>query len=196
MITASTDRPPYVKFELQAVEDRESSIAQGHYVTKDVVFAIITPAGSKDRIPRKADEWFAQLDQQAAEGRFPLEWLRHYKEAYEAFKADREPPLHGTSIRYMTVLSPAQIDLCLNFGVRAIEDLASANEETLHRLGMGARALKQKAVEWLESAKSSGQQVAKITALQTRNEELEALVAQQAKRLAELASKVESLTTK
>jgi hypothetical protein len=193
---ASADRPPYVQFEVQSVEDRGASLQQGHYITKDVVFAIVTPAGSKDRIPRQADDWFAQLEQQVQEGRFPREWLNHYKAAYDAFKSDREPPLHGTSIRYLTVLSPAQVQLCLNFSVRTIEDLAAANEETLGRLGMGARMLKQKAIEWLESSKTVGQQVEKITALQQRNTDLEELVKIQGDKIAALTAQVEALTSK
>lgn len=193
---ASADRPPYVQFEVQSVEDRGASLQQGHYITKDVVFAVVTPAGSKDRIPRQADDWFAQLEQQVQEGRFPREWLNHYKAAYDAFKSDREPPLHGTSIRYLTVLSPAQVQLCLNFSVRTIEDLAAANEETLGRLGMGARMLKQKAIEWLESSKTVGQQVEKITALQQRNTDLEELVKIQGEKIAALTTQVEALTSK
>jgi len=191
---AAEDRPPYVQFEIQTVEDRAASLEAGHYVVKDVVFAIVTPAGSKDRIPREANAWFAQLAQQVQENRFPAAWLQQYKAAYEAFKNDREPPLNGTSIRYLTVLSPAQIQACLNFSVKTIEDLATANEETLGRLGMGARMLKQKAVEWLESSKSVGQHVAKITALQQRNDELEATVQKQGEQIAELLSKVAVLT--
>lgn len=161
-----------------------------------MVFAVVTPAGSKDRIPRQADDWFAQLEQQVQEGRFSREWLNHYKAAYDAFKSDREPPLHGTSIRYLTVLSPAQVQLCLNFSVRTIEDLAAANEETLGRLGMGARMLKQKAIEWLESSKTVGQQVEKITALQQRNTDLEELVKIQGEKITALTTQVEALTSK
>lgn len=193
---ASADRPPYVQFEVQSVEDRGASLQQGHYITKDVVFAVVTPAGSKDRIPRQADDWFAQLEQQVQEGRFSREWLNHYKAAYDAFKSDREPPLHGTSIRHLTVLSPAQVQLCLNFSVRTIEDLAAANEETLGRLGMGARMLKQKAIEWLESSKTVGQQVEKITALQQRNTDLEELVKIQGEKITALTTQVEALTSK
>lgn len=64
-------RPPYVMFETRAVEDRAASLEKGHYVTRDVDYAIITPMGSKDRTERVIKEWFDQLQQQVAEGRFP-----------------------------------------------------------------------------------------------------------------------------
>jgi hypothetical protein len=48
-------KPPYVRFEVRSVEDRTASIESGHYVGKDVIFAIVTPAGTRDRIEREAD---------------------------------------------------------------------------------------------------------------------------------------------
>jgi predicted RecB family nuclease len=52
---------------------------------------------------------------------------------------------------------PAQIKTLLDINVRTVEELAAANEETLNRVGMGGRALKQKAIIWLESSKRSAE---------------------------------------
>ena len=54
-------KPPFVIFETRAVEDREQSIAEGHYVAKDVNYAIITPAGTKDRIEKVAEDFAAEV---------------------------------------------------------------------------------------------------------------------------------------
>lgn len=191
---AAADRPPYVQFEIQPVEDRTRSQQEGHYCTRDVVFAVVTPQGSKDRIPRQADEWFTQLEQQVHEGRFPHEWLQHYRAAHKAFVEDREPPANGTSIREFSVLSPAQVQSLLNFGVRSIEDLAAANEELISRLGMGGRALKMKAVAWLENARGPGAQAERIVSLAQQNEALQATVERQAEQLAQLAAQLAALT--
>ena len=43
-------RPPHVVYERRAEEDRTASIEQGRYVSRDVDYAIVTPAGSKDRV--------------------------------------------------------------------------------------------------------------------------------------------------
>ena len=83
-------RPPYVTFELRGEEDRDASITAGHYVAKDVAYALITPRGSKDRIERVADEWFAQLKRDVDEQRFPRDWLRHFEQAYTDWKAGKE----------------------------------------------------------------------------------------------------------
>lgn len=170
---AMEERPPYVQFELRAVEDRNASIEAGHYVARDVAFALVTPAGSKDRIERVVEEWFFQLDQQVKEERFPMAWLRAYKEAYASWKDGNEPVVNGTDIKNWPVASPAQVRLLSDLKIRAVEDLAACNEETVSRLGMGGRALKQKAVEWLESAKNGGKQTEEIVALKVSNSNLE-----------------------
>ena len=169
---AMKERPPYVTFELRAVEDRAASIAAGHYVARDVAYALITPAGSKDRIERVVEEWFDVLAASVRDERFPREWLKAYQGAYEDWKAGNAPLLKGTDVRNWPVLSPSQVKLLTDIGVRAVEDLAIANEETIGRLGMGGRALKQKAVEWLASAQDTGKQVEEITALQIANKDL------------------------
>lgn len=190
---AAVERPPYVRFVLKPVEDRNESLAAGHYVARDEIFAIITPQGSKDLIERKATEWLEILRQQVAEQRYQPEWLRAHKEAFEAFKADREPPLNGTSIKMMTMLSPSQVEALMHLRVVTVEDLAAANEETISRIGMGGRALKQKAQEWLSSANGTGKQVERIVALQQENETLKETVTRQGEALKELQEQVAAM---
>jgi hypothetical protein len=166
------DRPPYVRFERRAVEDRAASVASGHYVAKDEDFALITPMGSKDTIERKVDEWFPQLAQQVQEQRFQPGWLRAYQESYNAWKEGREMPLSGTPIMSWPAASPAQVQAILGARVRTVEDLANANEETLHRIGMGGRALKQRAVEWLAASSGTGKLAERAAALEAANADL------------------------
>jgi hypothetical protein len=187
-------RPPYVVFETKGVEDREKSIETGHYVTKEIDFAIVTPQGSKDRIERNATEWLATLQQQVAEGRIPREWAKEYQESYKAWKEGRELPLVGTPILTWPVASPGQVKLLLDLRVKTVEDLANANEETISRMGMGGRTLKDKATAWLTSAKSVGKVTEEFTALQSRASDLEARNATLEKQLKELTAKVNSLS--
>lgn len=176
-------RPPYVSFETRAVEDRAASVDAGHYVAKDEIYAIITPAGSKDRTERVASEWFEQLAEQVRQERFPAEWLRSYKAMFKEWQEGNEPAVDGTDVRHWSVASPAQVAMLLNFKVRTVEDLSVANEETIGRLGMGARALKQRAIDWLAASKDSGKLTETVSslrnenaALKERNEVLEARV--------------------
>lgn len=150
------DKPAYVVFEKRAVEDRTASIATGVYVSKDVDFVIVTPAGSKDRIERNAAEWFDNMRQQVKAQRLPEAWLLNYQQRYEAWRHGQEIPAEGTSVRNWPVLSPAQAKSLADANVRTVEELANANEETLMRLGMGSRALKNKAVEWVSASGKGG----------------------------------------
>lgn len=165
------DRPAYVTFERRAVEDRQATLENGMYMSRDVDFALITPMGSKDRVERVVDEWFENLKQQAQEQRIPLEWVRAYKEAYAAWKEDREIPIDGHSVMNWAVLSPAQVKQLLDLRVRTVEDLAVANEETIARLGMGGRALKQRAVDFLAS-RDAGKVSGEMEKLRQENEAL------------------------
>jgi hypothetical protein len=187
-------RPPYVTFELRPVEDRTASIEAGYYKTMDVEYAFITPQGSKDRIERNVEEWFASLAQQSHEGRFPAEWLAHFRASHKAWKEGRELPLDGTPVLTWPVASPSQVKQLLDHKVRTVEDLAAANEETLNRIGMGGRALKEKAVSWLASASSTGKVTEELAALKTANSDFKARNELLEKQLRELAAKVAALT--
>lgn len=169
---AAEARPPYVTFEVRAEEDRTASIEAGHYVAKDVTYAMITPQGSKDRIERQVDDWLVNLKQQVAEGRFPQEWLRNFQEQYKAWKEGREIPLSGHAIVNWPAVSPAQVKQLQQARILTVEDLAGANEETVGHLGMGARALKQRAVEWLAAAKDTGKIAEEVAALKAANADL------------------------
>lgn len=172
MPSVQENRPPYVQFEFRPVEDRAASQEAGHYVAKDVAFAIVTPAGSRDRHEKIAEEWLTNMAEQVQQERLPAEWLAHYRALYKAWKEGREVPESGTSIRNWPVASPAQIETLLNLRIRTVEDLAACNEEAIARMGMGGRALKQKAVDWLASASGNGKDVEAITALRAEFESL------------------------
>lgn len=180
MVQVAEDRPPYVTFEVRAVEDRQASIEQGRFVGRDVVYALITPMGSKDRIEQVASEWLQQLERDSREGRFPQAWLDAFKGAHKAFLEGREAPLNGTRLADWPGISPAQYRTLESLGVRTIEDLASANEELLMHLGMGGRSLKQRAQDWLQNATKgiSSEELSSfrvlVEQLQAKNEQLEA----------------------
>lgn len=194
MVAIAEARPPYVTFEVIAEEDRAATIEAGHYVAKDVVYAFVTPQGSKDRVPRQVDEWFANLRESVQQDRFPLEWLRHFEGQYKAWKEGREAPVNGAPITNWPAVSPAQVKALQNLHIRSVEDLAGANEETLGRIGMGARALKQRAIEWLAAAKDTGKMAEELAALRQQNADLQITNESLATRLSELAAKVEALT--
>lgn len=186
------ERPPFVVFETRAEEDRQASIEAGHYVTKDVDYALITPAGSKDRVERVASEWFIHLARQVDEGRFPAAWLDAFKSKFEGWKKGQEVPVSGTSVRQWNVLSPSQCKNLLDLHLLTIEDLAAANEESLARLGMGGRDLQRRAREWLAASGNVGQVAERAAALAAENEALKARMATMEEQLAGLSAAANS----
>jgi len=158
-------RPPYIAFERRAVEHRGLAEVGGgiNYVDKD--FALVTAQGSRDTTEKLIDEWFPYLRDQVRQGRFPAKWLDAYQESYKAWKNDQEPPLHGTSVKNWPAASAAEVKILVAARVLTIEDLALANEEMLERIGMGARSLKQRAIDWTTGKTGQGALVAQLDAL-------------------------------
>jgi hypothetical protein len=195
MVEVAAERPPYVTFEVRAIEDRNASIEQGHYVAKDVDFALITPAGSKDRIERVVAEWFAKLEEDVRSQRVDPAWPAAFKEAYKAWKDGREIPVNGTPILTWPSLSPAQVKTLIDCQLRTIEDLAVVNEDTLARIGMGGRALKQRAIDWLASAASIGKPSEELSKLKTENSDLKQQNTDLLAKVKGLEAKVQVLST-
>ena len=175
-------RPPHVVYERRAEEDRTASIEQGRYVSHDVDYAIVTPAGSKDRVERVVADWFLMLAGEVKAERWPQTWLDQLRAGYDAWVRGQTPPESGTPLSTWPALSPAQVKNWAQIGIRTIEELAEANEETLSAYGMGSRDMKSRAGLFLENAKSdSGPLVAKlraaeelITSMEVRMKSLEA----------------------
>ncbi len=189
-VSQTKERPAYVRFEKRAVEDRVASQAAGNMVTKDVDFAVITPVGSKDEIPRQVNEWLEQLKEQTKQGRIPPEFLPLYTNAYESWKRGEELPANGTPIKGCHFLTPAQQANCIAANVRTVEDLAQANGEAVTRMGMQGGELKQRATTWLAAAKDAGVVVQQNMALRVENETLKQTIAGLEKRNAELVAKL------
>lgn len=167
-------KPPYVQFEVRAVEDVAATRANGHYTSKDVNFALITPSGSHDCVEKRADTWLSHIEQECQNGRFPANWVDYYRKAYERWQQGLEIPLEGTPLRDWPGLSPAMLKNLQGANIRTVEDLANANEEALHRMGMGSRGLKARAQAFLSSSQDVGKVAEEVAALRLHNEKLEA----------------------
>lgn len=184
----SNERPAHVTFEVRAVEDREKSIKVGHPVYEDVVFAIVTPGGSNLVVDRPAVEWLASKKGDQAKGRPQDPFYRHYKECFDAFLEDREAPVEGIAIEMWPSVTPSELKTLQNAGVRTVEDLAAANETTLQRIGMGGRALKQRAESWLDSAENTGKVAEENAAMKAQLEDLKEIVERQTRQIEELTA--------
>lgn len=170
---ANEAKPAYVVFEQRTLENRDETEKQGKFVGRVVNFALITPQGSKDRIERVADEWLEYLKDQVGADRFPRTWYDAYVSIYKDWKEGREIPLNGTPILGWQAVSTQQQDLIIAANIRTVEDLANANDTAIHAIGMGGRALVEKAKTWLETANDTGKVAAELQSLRVKNETLE-----------------------
>ena len=172
----------YVTFELRPVEDRESSIATGMPSFKDVEFAVITMPGGglvvdKEITPELLSEW------KHGKNRKPPSPFALAE--YNAWKEGREAPVQGTALSNWPGVTPAQLKMCLALTVRTVENLANADEDTLRRLGMGSRALKDKARAYLAAAETNKGSEA-LSAMMVKMEAMQETIDKQAAKLAAL----------
>lgn len=188
------ERPAYVRFEKRVIEDRAASEKAGHFMGKDVVYALVTPPGSKDVIVLEVEPWLKRLKQEATEGRIPEQFVDSYERAYEKYKKGEEVPLNGTPIKGWQPLSPAQQTNLIAMNILTVEDLANLNEEGKGRFGMGIVDLQRKARNWLEAANSIGGVVARLSNLEAEHTDLKTQNENQRKLIETLQSKVKELS--
>lgn len=175
MSTVDNERPPYVAFEVRPVEDRTKSLEQGHYVAKDVIFAVVTRPGGRDSSDFEAESWLKNLKNKADAGQVPQSWVEAFQKSFEAFKRNETLPEVGTPIKGWQLIAPSAQQTILQAGFRTVEELAAAPEQEIQRIGMGAMSFREKARSWLAEAKSVGVSVEKIADLSQKVADLTAL---------------------
>lgn len=161
-------RPPFVEFKQIAIEDRNASIEAGRRVTKNVNMAFIMQPGSRDQVEKVAEEWIEQIKRQAYAGNYPETWAQGFDAKFQAWQAGNETPTYGLSVREWPVLSPAESENLVAAKVFTVEDLANLTEESMANIGMGMRALRDKARSWLDAAEDTGKSAERIAALEAQ----------------------------
>jgi hypothetical protein len=182
-------RMPYVRFETEVVTTKDND---GHNQFSNKIMAYITSAGSKDEVVKVADEWIAQLlDKAQTRGAFDsaaneyTQWYERFSKLLQNYKNGLELDHDGTPIRASMAFSPAEVAQCESVKIFTLEALATCNEEAMSLMGMGGRALKQKAAQILEGnvngrlAEENSALKVKIEELSKRVEQLSALVVEE-----------------
>lgn len=181
-------RPPYFEFDTRAEERRNPAPPAGDGVVfyESVDYIIITPAGSKDRYEQVVGPYFENLKKLVKDQMFPPKWLEVYQKAYEDWKRDNAFELSGTSVKNWPVLAPGEVKALLSANIRTVEDLADANEGALARIGIGGRAMKQKAQDWLTAKTGTAPLLQQLDAMRRALEASNATLEAQNKRMLQL----------
>lgn len=161
-----------VRFEETAVVNKAKSDAAGHPVHDMVVMAFIRVPGSRDEFSTRVDDKF----------------LAEYGHLYEKWKKTREQPVDGLALELWPPIPKSLVEDWRYFGVRTVQQLASLNDTTIQKLGMGAREWQKKAESWLKEA----QDHAESQRLVGENERQAMEIARLKDQVAELATKLEA----
>lgn len=178
-------RPPYTEFFFNEEEDREKTIELGYYIPKKTPYVRLMQIGSRDTVVKKAEDWLSELRANGENGRVPLTWHEHFNIKFKNWLDGNEAPEFGTPVLGNVIYSPEQQQRLIRAGVRTLEDAKIMNDETIKRLGMDGRDLKNRAVKAMESANS----------LATKCEALEAESEMLKNQVIELQGKVKELET-
>lgn len=198
--------PPYVRFETRAVEDGPASREKGYYVSRDIDIIIIVPRGSggKTTVEEPYDRWLRSVrntpfrhelragdaNTPMSSARFPDEWIDKIQEAYAAWKKGQEIPESGTPLAQWGVASPAQREQLIRLHIFTVEQLAESTEEALQNFGLGGRALRQRARDFLATREGQAIKVsAEMAELRKQNESLQGQVTSLLARLEKLNAK-------
>lgn len=181
------NRPPYVVFEMQAVEDRAQTIAQGFFCEKEIAMAVITRPGSADSMVKEAEIWLKELKEKSRMGAVPPTWYPAFQASYDNWKKGESGEIiNGIPIKGWASIGNAQQRLLVNIGILSVEDLATLPDADVSRVGTGGIALKQKAQAYLDAINGPGKQAEKQVAQQKQIDDLVELNRKLAKEVADL----------
>lgn len=109
--------------------------------------------------------------------------------AYRAWLKGQEEPTTGTALSAWPGVNSAQADRLKLMHIRTVEDVAAMTDADLEKVGMGARALRDKARAFMQAKQGDAQIAAALS-------ERDATIAEQARELEELRATVETLAAK
>jgi hypothetical protein len=145
-LMAAAERQPksslVIKFSMEAMENPEKTKNAGRPVYDDVEMISIRVPGDPDiRVRPVRPE-----DKQA-----------HAKE-YLAWKSNQsQEAASGTPLAQWALMKRSQVEEAKYLGIHTVEQLSDVSDANLQRLGPGWMALRQKARDWLASAKDGAE---------------------------------------
>lgn len=189
-------RPPHVEFSLRPVEDRAATIEanNGTIVMRDEAWVVCYQPGSRDCSEFPAEQWLAQMEQ---ESRFHPDqmlprWVDGFRRLFKDWKNGVTSEVDGTSVRHVSIYTPAETANLLRIGIQTVEDAAVMNEEACRRYGLGGVQVKQKAQDWMKS-RDANKTAIEMTQLREQNDTLKCQIDAQKEILEEMRAQLSVL---
>ncbi len=142
----------------------------------------------------KAVEWvrYARIGSNGSTTEEKVERIRKHNQvvwaglrgAYDAWKKGQDEPIDGTPLEAWPGVTKGQVAHFKLLNIRTVEELAASNDATMDRLGLGSRALVQRARDFVAN-KNSG-----VTALAAQKSELEDKLLMMMQRVEELETRL------
>jgi hypothetical protein len=145
-----------INFETRAKEDRAETMKQGHYVAKDVDFALITPVGGNLTVEQEVTKDLLAKWKESPETKYRVD-------AYDAWKEGAEPPVNGSDLKNWPPMTPAMLKGLQSINIRSVEELAELPDVALTRIGPGSRVMRDKARDWLKASGDMGVLIEQMT---------------------------------
>lgn len=152
---STEDKALGVQFVTDWKENHKETREKGRPIYDPVEICEIVIPGSTDKIRNIVTD--------KERFRFPRQ--------YEAFKKNADQDIaSGTPLAQWPLVTAGQVKELQFFGIRTVENLAGVADSALQRLGPGWLQLRQKAKDWLVSAKDG----ALVAKLRSENDEMRA----------------------
>jgi hypothetical protein len=165
------------RFFIKAVKNNFKSNAEGMSVYDQKEYVEILIPGDRNSIPiRPVNE------------KDKARWPKHYL----AFKNNQVLAEDGFPLEQWPLIDLGQIEHLKQFNCRTVEHLSKLNDTHIQKMGMGVRALRDKAIVYLEQARDNSG-VSRVVA---ENESLKLQLATQAEQIAAMVSRLDAMAAK
>lgn len=162
-----TDAGLYVEFYMEAIKDEEVSEKEGRPIFIDREFIKIIPVGDKNTVVCRPVRKTWEGDVPPDNERWPRQ--------YAAFKNQQVQPVEGMPLDQWPPLTKSQVMMMKSANVHTVEQLCEVSDQNLGNLGMGARALRDKAKAYIENAGKNAISMAAQSKIDYLEKQVEAL---------------------
>jgi hypothetical protein len=180
MVQHGDDRSLFVEFYNEPVFMEYKSKIEGRPIYEERVFVHMLTPGGKTDIRRQARLAQDGSGTPSDAERFPKQW--------QAFQSQHEQADVGTPLTELAFLTKAQALEYKALKIHTAEQLAAIPDAALDKFGLGARAVRDKARAYLDSAAATSA----ISALEAENGRLKNDLAMMKDQIAQIASQQKS----